>query len=102
MGTIETTSKSLKTQANYTGEGLKINVNYTEDAITSTLKSLNGSIYKASDNTYVGEFDGQRQGDDVQYNTRNVKSEDMAVVSAALLDMQSIIVAAEQPQPNAE
>ena len=102
MGTLVTKSQSRNTQAEYTGEGLKINVNYNEDAITSTLKSLNGTIYKsptgtAEDRTYAGEFYGNQDGDDMKYNMSNVKSGDMPAVIAAISDIESQIKASEQP-----
>ena len=102
MGTLTTKSKSLSTQAEYEGQGLKINVSYNEDAITMTLKSLNGNIYKAptgtaEDYTYAGNFNGNLNGEEIEYNLSQVKSADMPAVTAALADIESIIREQEQP-----
>ena len=99
---METKAKSIQTQADYAGEGLQINVNYSEDAITSTLKSLNGTIYKsatgtAEDRTYAGEFYGSLDGEEIKYNVNNVKSGDMPAVIAAINDIEAMIKAQEQP-----
>lgn len=102
MGTLTTKSKSLSTQAEYEGQGLKINVTYNEDAITMTLKSLNGNIYKsatgtAEDYTYAGNFNGNLNGEEIEYNLSQVKSADMPAVTAALADIEAIIKEQEQP-----
>lgn len=102
MGTLTTKSKSLSTQAEYEGQGLKINVVYNEDAITSTLRSLNGNIYKsatgtAEDYTYAGNFDGKLKDGDIEYSLSQVKSADMPAVTAALADIEAIIREQEQP-----
>jgi hypothetical protein len=97
MGTLVTKSQARNTQAEYTGEGLTINVNYTEDAVTSTLQSLNGTIYKTANMSYAGSFNGQLQDGEIQYNLSGVKSKDMAAVFAALADIEQQIKDAEQP-----
>ena len=96
-GTMTTKSKSLNTQAEYVGGSLTINVNYNEDAITSTLQSLNGSIYKTENMTYAGSFNGQLNGEEIEYSLTGVKSSDMAAVIAAIDDIEEIIKANEQP-----
>lgn len=95
MGTLVTKIQNLSTLADYTGEGLKISVNYQEDAITSTLKSLSGNIYKEADDSYAGRFDGKLNGEDIEYSMSGVKSRDMATVIGALGDIESIIKANE-------
>ena len=102
MGTLTTKSKSLSTQAEYEGQGLRINVTYNEDAITSTLRSLSGNIYKAptgtaEDYTYAGNFNGNLNGEEIEYNLSQVKSADMPAVTAALADIEAIIRENEQP-----
>ena len=102
MGTLTTKSKSLSTQAEYEGQGLKINVTYNEDAVTMTLKSLNGTINKsatgtAEDYTYAGNFNGNLNGEEIEYNLSQVKSADMPAVTAALADIEAIIREQEQP-----
>ncbi len=97
MGTLTTKSQAKNTQAEYTGEGLTINVNYNEDAITSTLQSLNGTIYKTENMTYAGNFNGQLNGEEIEYSMSGVKSSDMSIVIAAIDDIESIIKENEQP-----
>lgn len=97
MGNLVTKKKSLTTQAEYEGQGLKINVTYDEDAVSSTLKSLSGSISHADDQTYAGNFNGNLNGEEIEYNLSGVKSKDMPAVIAALADIESIIKDAEQP-----
>lgn len=93
MGTLTIKSRSLATQADYADQenGLMINVNYNEDATTSTLKSINGTIYKQPDNTYGGNFNGQIQNDEMEYSISGVKSKDMAKVFAAIEDIEELI-----------
>lgn len=97
MGTLTTKSKSLSTQAEYEGQGLKINVNYNEDAISNSLRSLSGSISHADDQTYAGSFNGNLNGEEIEYSMNQVKSKDMAAVIAALADIEQQIRDAEQP-----
>jgi len=97
MGTLVTKSQARNTKADYTGEGLTINVNYSEDAISKTLTSLDGSIYKTEDMSYAGDFNGRMKDGEIQYSLSNVKSSDMAVVIAAIDDIETQIKAAEQP-----
>ncbi len=96
------TTKARSTQAEYTGNGLFINVNYNEDSISMTLKSLSGSIYKsaagtAEDRTFAGKFNGELKDGEIQYNMSNVRSSDMPAVIAALADIESQIRDAEEP-----
>lgn len=97
MGTLTIKSRSLVTQADYADQenGLTINVNYNEDATTSTLNSINGTIYKQPDNTYGGNFNGQIQNGEMEYNLSGVKSKDMATVIGALGDIEAQIKANE-------
>lgn len=101
-GTMTTKARSISTQAGYAGEGLTIDLSYNEDAITSTLKSLDGTIYKsatgtAEDRTYAGNFSGQLKGEEIEYSMNGVKSGDMAAVIAAINDIEGQIRAAEEP-----
>lgn len=93
MGTLTVKTRSLSTQADYVDatSGLTINVNYNEDVQTSTLKSINGTIYKTDGMTYAGNFSGQPQGDDMEYSISGVKSKDMAKVFAAIEDIEEQI-----------
>lgn len=105
MGTLVTKSQARNTQADYAGQGLQIDVNYQEDAITSTLKSLNGTIYKAAsgtaqDRTYAGNFSGNLNGEEIEYSMSGVKSSDMPAVIASLADIEAQIKAQEQPVDN--
>ena len=93
MGTLTIKTRSLSTQAEYVNaeSGLTINVNYNEDATTSTLQSINGSIYKTENMTYAGNFSGQPQGGEMEYSISCVKSKDMAKVFAAIEDIEKLI-----------
>ena len=93
MGTLTVKTRSLSTQADYVDatSGLTINVNYNEDATTSTLQSINGTIYKQPDNTYGGNFNGQIQNGEMEYNLSGVKSKDMAKVFGAIEDIEEQI-----------
>ena len=96
MGTLTVKSKSLNTQAEYEGEGLKINVKISEDAIEGGLKSLNGNIYHSDDSTYAGNFDGNQQNGEIEYSMSSVKSKDMPAVIAALTELEQIISGQQQ------
>lgn len=105
MGTLVTKSQSMATKADYTGNGLFINVNYSEDAMTSTLKTVNGTINKSSEQApeqliYAGNFNGELKDGEIQYNMSGVRSSDMPSVIAAIADIETIIKAGEQPVDN--
>lgn len=95
MGTLTVKQKSLNTQAEYEGGSLRINVSYNEDAITSTLQSLDGNIYHAADSTYAGNFNGRLSDGEIEYSLSQVKSKDFSAVIAALEDIVAQIRAQE-------
>ena len=97
MGNLTVKTKSIKTQAEYEDESLRIDVNITEDATTNTLQSLNGSIFHKDDSTYAGNFDGNLHDGEIEYSMSSVKSKDMSAVITALADIESQIRANEQP-----
>lgn len=101
MGTLTVKTRSLSIQADYVDatSGLTINVNYNEDAQTSTLKSINGTIYKTDGMTYAGNFSGQPQDGEMSYSISGVKSKDMGKVFAAIEDIEELI---EGENSNAE
>lgn len=93
MGNLTIKTRSLSTQADYVDatSGLTINVNYNEDATTSTLQSINGTIYKTENMTYAGNYSGQLQVGEMEYTINGVKSKDMAKVFAAIEDIEELI-----------
>ena len=98
MGNLTVRAKSIKTQAEYEDESLKINVEITEDAINGTLQSLNGRIYHKDDLTYAGNFDGDLKDGEIEYSMSSVRSKDMSAVITALADIESRINADEEPE----
>jgi len=104
MGTLTIKSQSLATQADYVDatSGLTINVNYNQDATTSTLKSINGTIYKTATMTYAGTFSGQPQDGEVEYTVSGVKSKDMAIVFAAIEDIEEQIEGEDENEGGSE
>lgn len=96
MENLTVKSKSLNTQAEFNGQGLRINVNFTEDAFSKTLLSLNGKIYHAEDSTFAGNFNGQVNDGEMEYNMSGVKSKDMEAVLTAIADIEAQIRADEQ------
>lgn len=93
MGTLTIKTRSLSTHAEYVDatSGLTINVNYNEDATTSTLQSINGTIYKTENMTYAGNYSGQPQDGEMSYSISGVKSKDMSKVFAAIEDIEEQI-----------
>jgi hypothetical protein len=93
MGTLTIKTRNLSTQADYVNEqsGLTINLNYTQNAQTYDVLSINGTIYKTADMSYAGSFSGQPQGGEMEYSISGVKSKDMAKVFAALTDIEQLI-----------
>lgn len=101
MGTLTIKSQSLATQADYVDatSDLTINVSYNQDSTTSTLKNINGTIYKTANMTYAGNYSGQPQDGEMEYSISGVKSKDMAKVFAAIEDIEELI---EGENSNAE
>ena len=95
MGTMTTTSKSLNTKAEYEGEGLKISVKYSEDAVSGVLNSVEGQIHKAEE--YAGNFVGALNNGEIEYSMSGVKSKDKSAVVAAITDIEEQI-----PRENSE
>jgi len=98
-GTMTIKSSSISTTADYVNqeEGLTINLSYQEDAVTKTLKSLSGSVYKTADSSYAGNFNGTMQeGGDVEYSISGVKRKDMGVLFDCLTDIEEQIANKEE------
>lgn len=91
MSTWKVNSKSVTTGATYTEGVYKIEVSYNEDAQTNTLLSINGSIYKGENQTYAGNFNGSRNGEDMSYSFSGVKLADMNAVTTMVIDIESKI-----------
>ncbi len=93
MGTIKVNSKNLNTQGLYEDEALDltISLSYNENAITGELMSINGTIYKKSDKSYMGNFNGSRNNDSLEYSVSGVKLADMPKVYTALADIEAQI-----------
>lgn len=93
MGTLTVKSQSLATQADYADatSRLTINLNYNQDAVNNDLKSINGTIYKTDGMTYAGNFNGQKNGEEMEYSVSGVKSKDMTKVFSAIEDIETLI-----------
>ena len=91
MSTWKVNSKSMQSSATYTNGDYKIEVSYSEDATTNTLTSINGSIYKGEKQPYTGNFNGNRNGEEMSYSFSNIKLADMNAVTPMVLDIESKI-----------
>ena len=91
MSTWKINSKSTQTSATYTSAPYTVQVNYTENATTDTLTSISGSIYKGEDQSYAGNFNGSRNGEDISYSFSDVKLSDMGAVVVMVEDIENII-----------
>lgn len=91
MSTWKVNSKSMQSNATYTNGDYKIEVSYSEDATTNTLTSINGSIYKGEERSYTGNFNGNRNGEEMSYSFSNIKLADMNAVTPMVLDIESKI-----------
>lgn len=98
MSTWKVNSKSVTTGATYTDGQYKIEVSYNEDAQTNTLLSINGSIYKGENQTYAGNFNGNRNGDEMSYSFSGVKLADMNAVTTMVIDIETIITEGESAE----
>lgn len=98
MGTLVIKSSSLQRTAEYTDttSGLKIDLDYRINEQSTTLMSINGSIYKTDGNVYAGNFSGYIQNDTMEYSMSGVKLADMANVTAAIIDIESQINGQEE------
>ena len=95
MSTWKVNSKSVTTGATYTEGGYKIEVSYNEDATTDKLMSINGSIYKGESQSYAGNFNGNRNGEEMSYSFSGVKLADMNAVTTMVIDIETIITKGE-------
>lgn len=95
MSTWKVNSKSVQTGATYTEGIYKIEVSYNEDATTDTLMSINGTIFKGEDQTYAGNFNGNRNGEEMSYSFSGVKLSDMNAVTTMVIDIEDIITNGE-------
>lgn len=95
MSTWKVNSKSVQTGATYTEGIYKIEVSYNEDATTDTLMSINGTIFKGEDQTYAGNFNGNRNGEEMSYSFSGVKLSDMNTVTTMVIDIENIITKGE-------
>jgi carbohydrate-selective porin OprB len=95
MSTWNVTSKSVQTGATYTEGIYKVEVSYNEDATTDTLMSINGNIYKGEQQTYAGNFNGNRNGEEMSYSFSGVKLSDMNAVTTMVIDIENIITNGE-------
>lgn len=95
MRTWNVTSKSVQTGATYKEGIYKVEVSYNEDATTDTLMSINGNIYKGEQQTYAGNFNGNRNGEEMSYSFSGVKLSDMNAVTTMVIDIENIITNGE-------
>jgi hypothetical protein len=75
MGTLNITSSSMAVSANYENQEkeLYFNLNYTLDAETQSLISINGSVFSPSKSgTFIGSYNGNLKGDGMQYNFNGI------------------------------
>ena len=91
MSTWKVNSKSGTTGATYTDGQYKIEVSYNEDAQTNKLMSINGTIYKGENQSYAGNFNGNRNGDEMSYSFSGVKLADMNAVTTMVIDIEAKI-----------
>ena len=98
MSTWKVNSKSMQSSATYTEGEYKIEVSYNEDATTNTLMSINGNIYKGEGQSYAGNFNGNRNGDEMSYSFSGVKLADMNAVTTMVIDIETIITEGESAE----
>lgn len=98
MSTWKVNSKSVTTGATYTSGDYKIEVSYNEDAQNNKLMSINGAIYKGDNQSYAGNFNGNRNGDEMSYSFSGVKLADMNAVTTMVIDIETIITEGESAE----
>lgn len=110
MGSFNIKQKNISTNMEYVNEekGLKVQVNYSEDAVTKKVRSYSGDVYAIGEETqdgqpvgdlWVGRFNGSKneQGN-VTYDTYGVKKEIMPDLFEALNDIEPFVYADEESQ----
>lgn len=99
-GTLTVKSSSLRRSAEYLNEDgdIRMNVNYSIDDTTMTLTRIDGDIYRVADSTYVGNFNGNANGENFQYSISGVKLADMSDVYTALADVEGLIADEEKEE----
>lgn len=95
MSKWKVNSKTTQSNATYTNDPYKIEVSYNEDSTTDTLQSVSGTIYKGENTTYAGNFNGNRNGDEMSYSFSGVKLSDMGAVTTMVIDIEEIIINGE-------
>jgi hypothetical protein len=53
--------------------------------------SINGSIYKGESQSYAGNFNGNRNGEEMSYSFSGIKLADMNAVTTMVIDIESKI-----------
>jgi hypothetical protein len=114
MGSFNIKQKRISTELEYVNEelGLKVEVDYSEDAVTKKVRSYNGQVYTIGSQTksgepvgdiWAGRFNGSKddQGN-VTYDTYGVKKEIMPDLTEALNDIEPFVYANEESQQETE
>ena len=114
MGSFNIKQKRISTELEYVNEelGLKVEVNYSEEAVTKKVNSYNGNVYIIGSQTnggepvgdiWAGNFNGKKNEEgNVTYDTNGVKKEIMPDISEALNDIEPFVYANEENQQQEE
>lgn len=101
MGTFNIVSSSLKNQYEYENSEVKVNGEYTLDAPTNALQSVNGSVYVleqgGEQGAYIGNFNGYVRDGEILYSISEMSRRDANKVWDAIEEIE-----AEITTPNAE
>jgi len=95
MGTFNVTSSQLNNQYEYTDSEVKVTGNYTLDASTNALQSVNGSVYAleqgGQQGAYIGNFNGYVRDGEVKYSISEMSRRDANKVWDAIDEIEAEI-----------
>ena len=92
MGTFNITSSTLNNSYEYKDENLIVNGNYTKNAQTGSLQSINGSCYRINsegeEGDFVGNFNGNVRNGEIYYSLSEMPRRDANLVWDAIDEIE--------------
>ena len=95
MGTFNITSSTLNNSYEYKDENIIVNGNYTKNAQTDSLQSINGSCYRINsegeEGDLVGNFNGNVRNGEIYYSLSEMPRRDANLVWDAIDEIEQYV-----------
>lgn len=95
MGTFNITSSTLNNSYEYKDENIIVNGNYTKNAQTGSLQSINGSCYRINSEgeqgDFVGSFNGNVRNGEIYYSLSEMSRRDSNLVWDAIDEIEQYV-----------